>query len=159
MINGSTNRMRSVFHASPATGGPSGDLRYRSSLRLTPAPPIYEVMGDHGSPPGPPIASPVRLLDDSHRLVGRASAVPREQIAKHLSRCAALRKFLDNLAGDKRPIVLIISALQQTVAARSYEKTYHLAGILMSYTYRNLLSTNALHPINVVKPSARLSDI
>ena len=68
-----------------------------------------------------------------------------------------MRKFLDNLAGDKRPIVLIISALQQTVAARSYEKTYHLAGILMSYTYRNLLSTNALHPINVVKPSARLS--
>ena len=71
---------------------------------------------------------------------------------------AALRKFLDNLAGDKRPIVLIISVLQQTVAARSYEKTYNLAGILMSHIYRNLLSTNALHPINTVKPSARLSD-
>ena len=39
------------------SGGPGGDLRWRSSLRLTPAPPIYEVMGDHGSPPGPPIAS------------------------------------------------------------------------------------------------------
>ena len=71
---------------------------------------------------------------------------------------AALRKFLDNLAGDKRPIVLIISALQQKIAARSYKKTYNLAGILMSYIYRNLLSTNTLHPINVVKPSTRLSD-
>ena len=28
------------------------DLRCRSSLRLSPAPPIYEVMGDHGSPAG-----------------------------------------------------------------------------------------------------------
>ena len=72
---------------------------------------------------------------------------------------AALRKFLDNLAGDRRPIVLIISALQQTIAARSYEKTYNLAGIMMSYIYRNLLSINALHPTNAVKPSARLSDI
>ena len=36
----------------PASGGPGGDLRWRSSLRLTPAPPIYEVMGDHGSPAG-----------------------------------------------------------------------------------------------------------
>ena len=33
-------------------GGPGGDLRWRSSLRLAPAPPIYEVMGDHGSPTG-----------------------------------------------------------------------------------------------------------
>ena len=33
------------------------DLRWRSSLRLSPAPPIYEVMGDHGSPPEPPVAS------------------------------------------------------------------------------------------------------
>ena len=37
------------------SGGPGGDLRWRSSLRLAPAPPIYEVMGDHGSPPGPPL--------------------------------------------------------------------------------------------------------
>ena len=73
---------------------------------------------------------------------------------------AALRaKFSDNLAGDKRLILLIFNALQQAIAAKSYEKTYNLAGIMMSYIYRNLLSTNALHPINVVKPSARLSDI
>ena len=32
-------------------------------------------------------------------------------------------EFSDNLAGDKRLIVLNISALQQTIAARSYEKT------------------------------------
>ena len=38
-------------------------------------------------------------------------------------------KFSDNLAGDKRRIVLNISVLQQTIAARSYEKTYNLAGI------------------------------
>ena len=38
-------------------------------------------------------------------------------------------EFSDNLAGDKRLIVLNISALQQTIAARSYEKTYNLAGI------------------------------
>ena len=31
-----------------------GDVRWRSSLRLAPAPPIYGVMGDHGSPPGLP---------------------------------------------------------------------------------------------------------
>ena len=36
-----------------AKGGAGGDLRWRSSLRLAPAPPIYEVMGDHGSPAGP----------------------------------------------------------------------------------------------------------
>ena len=41
----------------PASGGTGGDLRWRSSLRLSPAPPIYEVMGDHGSPPEPPAAS------------------------------------------------------------------------------------------------------
>ena len=38
-------------------------------------------------------------------------------------------KFSDNLAGDKRRIVLNISVLQQTIAARSYEKTYNLAEI------------------------------
>ena len=65
----------------------------------------------------------------------------------------------DNLAGDKRLIVLNISALQQTIAARSYEKTYNLAGIPMSYICRNHLITNALRLFNVTKSSARLSDI
>ena len=65
----------------------------------------------------------------------------------------------DNLAGNKRTIVLIISALKQTIAARSYEKLYNLAGILMSYIYHNLLTINALHLMNVTKSSARLSDI
>ena len=68
-------------------------------------------------------------------------------------------EFSDNLAGDKRLIVLNISALQQTIAARSYEKTYNLAGIPMSYTYHNHLITNALCLFNVIKSSAKLSDI
>ena len=68
-------------------------------------------------------------------------------------------EFSDNLAGDKRLIVLNISALQQTIAARSYEKTYNLAGILMSYIYRNHLITNALCLFDVIKSPARLSDI
>ena len=68
-------------------------------------------------------------------------------------------EFSDNLAGDKRLIVLNISALQQTIAARSYEKTYNLAGIPMSYTYHNHLITNALRLFNVIKSSAKLSDI
>ena len=50
----------------------------------------------------------------------------------------------DNLAGNKRTIVLIISALKQTIAARSYEKLYNLAGILMSCIYRNHLIINEL---------------
>ena len=65
----------------------------------------------------------------------------------------------DNLADNKRTIVLIISALKQTIAARSYEKLYNLAGILMSYIYHNLLTINALHLMNVTKLSAMLSDI
>ena len=68
-------------------------------------------------------------------------------------------EFSDNLAGDKRLIVLKISALQQTIAARSYEKTYNLAGIPTSYTYHNHLITNALRLFNVIKSSAKLSDI
>ena len=68
-------------------------------------------------------------------------------------------EFSDNLAGDKRLIVLNISALQQTIAARSYEKTYNLAGIPTSYTYHNHLITNALRLFNVIKSSAKLSDI
>ena len=46
-------------------------------------------------------------------------------------RCC-VAEISDNLTGDKRQIVLIISVLQQTIVARSYEKTYNLAGILMS---------------------------
>ena len=65
----------------------------------------------------------------------------------------------DNLAGDKRLMVLNISALQQTIAARSYEKTYNLAGIPMSYIYCKHLIINALRLFNVAKSSARLSDI
>ena len=65
----------------------------------------------------------------------------------------------DNLAGDKRLIVLTISVLHQTIAARSYENTYNLAGILMSHIYCNLLTINTLHLTNVIKSSARLSDI
>ena len=73
-------------------------------------------------------------------------------------RCS-VAEISDNLEGNKRLIALIISALQQTIAARSYEKTYNLAGILMSYIYRNLLVVTALHTINATKPSARWSDI
>ena len=68
-------------------------------------------------------------------------------------------EFSDNLAGNKRQIVLNISVLQQTTAARSYEKTYNLAGIPMSYIYLNHLIINALYLMNVRKSSARLSDI
>ena len=68
-------------------------------------------------------------------------------------------KFSDNLAGDKRLILLIINVLQQTIAAKSYEKTYNLAGIPMSYIYRNHLIINVLHLLNIAKSSARLSDI
>ena len=73
-------------------------------------------------------------------------------------RCC-VAEISDNLTGDKRQIVLIISVLQQTIVARSYEKTYNLAGILMSYIYRNRLITNALCLFDVIKSPARLSDI
>ena len=46
-------------------------------------------------------------------------------------RCYVACGISDNLAGDKRRIALIISVLQQTIAARSYEKTYDLADITM----------------------------
>ena len=73
---------------------------------------------------------------------------------------AALRaKFSDNLAGDKRLILLIFNALQQAIAAKSYEKTYNLAGIPMSHIYRNHLTINVLRLLNIAKSSARLSDI
>ena len=65
----------------------------------------------------------------------------------------------DNLAGDKRPTILIINILQRTIATRSYKKTYNLAGIQMSNIYHNILTINALHLINTTKSSARLSDI
>ena len=73
-------------------------------------------------------------------------------------RCG-VAEFSDNLAGDKRLIVLIISALQQTIVARSYEKTYNLAGIPMSYIYCKYQIINALRLFGMAKSSARLSDI
>ena len=73
-------------------------------------------------------------------------------------RCG-VAELSDNLAGDKRLIALNISVLRQTVAARSYEKTYNLAGIPMSYIHRNHLTINALCLFNVAKSFARLSDI
>ena len=65
----------------PANGGSGGDLRWRSSLRLSPAPPIYEVMGDHGSPAG----TPVRLSTSTIILRKRQESELRPRIAKHLS--------------------------------------------------------------------------
>ena len=73
-------------------------------------------------------------------------------------RCS-VAEISDNLAGDKRLIVLIISVLQQTIAARSYKKTYHLAGIGIVYICRNVLSINTLRHIGVPTSPARLSDI
>ena len=73
-------------------------------------------------------------------------------------RCC-VAEISDNLAGDKRLILLIISALQQTIVARSYKKTYNLAGVLMSCIYCKLLTINALYLMNVRKSSARSSDI
>ena len=68
-------------------------------------------------------------------------------------------EFSDNLAGDKRLIVLIISALQKTIAARSYEKTYNLAGVLTDRCQRNTLSISTLYLIRETNHPARLSDI
>ena len=68
-------------------------------------------------------------------------------------------EFSDNLADDKRQIVLNISVLQQTIVARSYEKTYNLAGILVSYIYCKYQIINALRLFGMAKSSARLSDI
>ena len=68
-------------------------------------------------------------------------------------------EFSDNLADDKRQIVLNISVLHQTIVARSYEKTYNLAGIPMSYIYRNHLTIKVLYLFNIAKSSARLSDM
>ena len=68
-------------------------------------------------------------------------------------------EFSDNLAGDKRQIILNINVLQQTIVARSYEKTYNLAGIPMSYIYRNHLTIKVLYLFNIAKSSARLSDM
>ena len=41
-------------------------------------------------------------------------------------------EFSDNLAGYKRVICLNVKILQQNAPARSYEKTYNLAGIPMN---------------------------
>ena len=64
-------------------------------------------------------------------------------------------EFSDNLAGDKRLIVLNISALQQTIAARSYEKTYNLAGAPAVQYKRNALSISILHLIREINHPAR----
>ena len=66
--------------------------------------------------------------------------------------------FSDNLAGYKRVICLNVKMLQQNAPARSYEKTYNLAGVLMTCIYRKFLSINVLHPMSVTKSSAKLSD-
>ena len=71
----------------------------------------------------------------------------------------SVAEISDNLAGDKRLIVLIISVLQQIIAARSYNKTYNLAGIGTVYICRNILSVNTLRHIGVPTSPARLSDI
>ena len=73
-------------------------------------------------------------------------------------RCS-VAEISDNLAGDKRLIVLIISVLQQIIAARSYKKTYHLAGIGIVYICRNILSVNTLRHIGVQTSPARVSYI
>ncbi len=54
----------------------------------------------------------------------------------------------DNLAGDKKRIILNINALQQMLAARSYEKMHNLAGITIVNISRNILSDNTLQHIN-----------
>ena len=73
-------------------------------------------------------------------------------------RCS-VAEISDNLAGNKRLIILIISVLQQTIAARSYKKTYNLAGNLMIYIRLNALITNMSRLDSAPKSSARLSDI
>lgn len=72
---------------------------------------------------------------------------------------ATLRaEISDNLAGDKRLIVLIISVLQQTIAARSYKKTYHLAGAKnRRYPVINLY-INIIRTFIIIPDSARLSE-
>ena len=64
----------------------------------------------------------------------------------------------DNLAGDKKRIILNITALQQMLAARSYEKMHNLAGITIVNISRNILSYNILQPIDTQEPAARSSD-
>ena len=110
----------------------------------------YVACGNFGSVGKPCVSLPSRLL--CHRGFQRFTILMRSD--------ATLRAELsDNLAGDKRLIVLIISVLQQIIAARSYEKTYNLAGIGIVYICRNLLSVNTLRYIGVPTSPARLSDI
>ena len=73
-------------------------------------------------------------------------------------RCS-VAEISDNLAGNKRLIVLIISALREMIAARSYEKTYNLAGVLTDQYQRNTLSISTLYLIGETNHPARLSDI
>ena len=55
--------------------------------------------------------------------------------------------------------MLNINALQQMLAARSYEKMHNLAGITIVNISRNILSYNMLQPIATQEPAARSSDI
>ena len=73
-------------------------------------------------------------------------------------RCS-VAEISDNLAGNKRLTMLIISILHKKIAARSYEKIYNLAGVLMIYLRYKHLITNTLHPTDVTKSFARLSEI
>ena len=68
-------------------------------------------------------------------------------------------EFSDNLAGYKRVICLNVKMLQRNAPARSYEKTYNLAGNLMIYIRLNALITNMSRLDSAPKSSARLSDI
>ena len=80
------------------------------------------------------------------------------EVGDHSPRCR-VAEISDNLAGDKRLIVLIISTLQQSIAARFYEKTYNLAGVLTDQCQRNTLSISTLYLIRETNHPARLSDI
>ena len=72
-------------------------------------------------------------------------------------RCS-VAEISDNLAGDKRLIVLTISVLQQIIAARSYKKTYHLAGAKnRQYPVINLY-INIIRTFVIIPDPARLSE-
>ena len=73
---------------------------------------------------------------------------------------ATLRAELsDNLAGYKRVICLNVKMLQQNAPARSYEKTYNLAGVLAVQCQCNALSISALRLVRETGHPARWSEI
>ena len=99
----------------------------------------------------------------------RGGALCMAEISLHLSqgfstlhdiyafRCRFV-EFSDDLTGNKRLIVLIIISMKGIIPASTHEKTYNLAGVLMTCIYRKFLSINVLHPMSVTKSSAKLSD-